>query len=161
MAGWDHRLNGREFEWTPGAGDREAWCDAKSGGCKESDTTEWLNWTELFLFWKVQTYREISKKSVKSNLLLLSSYLSWKSPVVNILLLFPYICLSIYLYIHPSIILLFFLRHLKLVAHMVTFYMLLLQHLSKNKDIFLQNQIQWSHSGIKYFIWLANKQIHI
>ena len=25
--------------------DREAWCAAR--GCKESDTTEWLNWTEL------------------------------------------------------------------------------------------------------------------
>ena len=34
--------------------DREAWCDWQGGlvycsllGCKESDTTEWLNWTEL------------------------------------------------------------------------------------------------------------------
>ena len=28
--------------------DREAWCAAvdKESGCKESDTTEWLNWTE-------------------------------------------------------------------------------------------------------------------
>ena len=24
--------------------DREAWCAAVCGGCKESDTTEWLNW---------------------------------------------------------------------------------------------------------------------
>ena len=48
MAGWHHWLNGRESEWTPGVGDRLgglACCD--SWGRKESDTTEWLNWTEL------------------------------------------------------------------------------------------------------------------
>ena len=48
MAGWHHRLDGREFEWTPGVGDRQvglACCD--SWYHKESDTTEWLNWTEL------------------------------------------------------------------------------------------------------------------
>ena len=47
MAGWHHRLDGREFEWTPGVGDRQgglACCD--SWGHKESDTTERLNWTE-------------------------------------------------------------------------------------------------------------------
>ena len=48
MAGWHHRLGGHEFEWTLGVGDGQgglACCD--SWGCKESDTTEWLNWTEL------------------------------------------------------------------------------------------------------------------
>ena len=48
MARWHHRLVGREFEWTPGVGDGQgglACCD--SWGHKESDTTEWLNWTEL------------------------------------------------------------------------------------------------------------------
>ena len=29
--------------------DREAWCAAVHGGCKELDTTELLNWTELNL----------------------------------------------------------------------------------------------------------------
>ena len=46
MAGWHHRLDGREFEWTPGVGDGQgglACCD--SWGHKQSDTTEWLNWT--------------------------------------------------------------------------------------------------------------------
>ena len=46
MAGWHHRLDGREFEWTPGVGDGQgglACCD--SWGHKESDTTERLNWT--------------------------------------------------------------------------------------------------------------------
>ena len=48
MAGWHHRLDGCEFEWTPGVGDGQgglACCD--SWGRNESDTTEWLNWTEL------------------------------------------------------------------------------------------------------------------
>ena len=48
MAGWHHGLDGRESEWTPGAGDGQgglACCD--SWGCKESDTSEQLNWTEL------------------------------------------------------------------------------------------------------------------
>ena len=38
----------KRFEWTPGVGDGQgglAYCD--SWGCKESDTTEGLNWTEL------------------------------------------------------------------------------------------------------------------
>ena len=48
MAGWHHWLDGCEFEWTPGVGDGHgglACCD--SWGRKESDMTEWLNWTEL------------------------------------------------------------------------------------------------------------------
>ena len=48
MAGWHHGLDGCESEWTPGDGDEPgglACCD--SWGRKESDTTEWLNWTEL------------------------------------------------------------------------------------------------------------------
>ena len=48
MAGWHHGLDGRESEWTPGDGDGQgglACCD--SWGCKELDTTEQLNWTEL------------------------------------------------------------------------------------------------------------------
>ena len=48
MAGWHHRLDGREFEWSPGVGDEQGGlmcCD--SWGRKESDTTEWLNWTKL------------------------------------------------------------------------------------------------------------------
>ena len=47
-AGWHHRLNGREFEWTPGAGDGQgglACCDSQ--GHKELDmTVTELNWTE-------------------------------------------------------------------------------------------------------------------
>ena len=52
MAGWHHLLDGLELEWTPGVGDGQgglACCD--SWGLKESDTTEWLNWTELNWNW--------------------------------------------------------------------------------------------------------------
>ena len=48
MAGWRHWLNGRESEWTLGVGDGQgglACCN--SWGSKDSDTTQWLNWTEL------------------------------------------------------------------------------------------------------------------
>ena len=48
MVGWHHWLDGRESEWTPGVGDGQGalvCCD--SWGCKESDTAERLNWTEL------------------------------------------------------------------------------------------------------------------
>ena len=47
MTGWHHRLDGHEFEWTPGVGEGQgglACCTSWS--CKELDTTERLNWTE-------------------------------------------------------------------------------------------------------------------
>ena len=45
---WHHWLSGHGFGWTPGVGDGQGGlvcCD--SWDRKESDTTEWLNWTEL------------------------------------------------------------------------------------------------------------------
>ena len=48
MVGWHHRLNGHEFEWTPGVSDGQGGlgcCD--SWDRKESDSTERLNWTML------------------------------------------------------------------------------------------------------------------
>ena len=48
--GWQRMrwLDGRESEWTPGVGDgQEGLACCNSWGCKESDTTERLNWTEL------------------------------------------------------------------------------------------------------------------
>ena len=47
MAGWHHRLDGHEFEYTPGAGDGQgglACCEGHlSWGCNDSDMTEQLN----------------------------------------------------------------------------------------------------------------------
>ena len=48
LVGWHHWLDGCDSEWAPGVGDGQGGlvcCD--SWGRKESDTTEWLNWTEL------------------------------------------------------------------------------------------------------------------
>ena len=48
MAGWHHRLDGRECEWTLEVGDGQGGlvcCDSR--GRKESDMTERLNQTEL------------------------------------------------------------------------------------------------------------------
>ena len=71
MAGWHHWFDGRESEWTPGVGDGQGGlvcCD--SWGCKESDTTEQMNWTEL-------NWTELKMKSewVRIDLLPISSVL--------------------------------------------------------------------------------------
>ena len=58
MSGWHHWLDGHEFEWTPGDGDGQgglACCD--SWGCKESDTSERLNWTEQEQLWSGIVWR--------------------------------------------------------------------------------------------------------
>ena len=48
MAEWHHRLDARESEWTLGVGDGQGGLVCcSSWGCKETDTTEQLNWTEL------------------------------------------------------------------------------------------------------------------
>ena len=71
MTGWHHRLNGHEFEWTPGVGDGQGGqvC-CNSGGRKESDTTEQLNWTEL-------------------NILLYQLVLHWASQVTLVITCLP------------------------------------------------------------------------
>ena len=54
MAGWHHRLDGHEFGWPAGVSDgQEGLACCGSWGHKESDTTEWLSWTELnsFMVW--------------------------------------------------------------------------------------------------------------
>ena len=44
MVGWHHRLNGHEFEWTPGVGNGQGGLVCSdSWGRKELDTTERLN----------------------------------------------------------------------------------------------------------------------
>ena len=71
MVWWHHRLNGHEFGWTQGVGDGQgvlACCN--SWGCKESDTTERLNWTECIhvnvtlLIWPTLSFPLFVHKSV-------------------------------------------------------------------------------------------------
>ena len=46
MAGWHHRLDGHEFEWTPGVGDGQGGLACCDSWCHKSRI--WLsNWTEL------------------------------------------------------------------------------------------------------------------
>ena len=47
MVGWHQWLNGHEFQqaWGVGDGQGSLMC-YRPWGCKESDTTEWLSWTE-------------------------------------------------------------------------------------------------------------------
>ena len=62
MAGWHHWLDGHESEWAPGVGDGQGSLECCSlWDCKESDTTGWLNWTELILeFVAISFSREFS-----------------------------------------------------------------------------------------------------
>ena len=67
MVGWHHRLNGHGFGYTPGVGDGQgglAYC--VPWGCKESDTTERLNWTELKV--KRKPWKTLTKEWIQSNL---------------------------------------------------------------------------------------------
>ena len=54
MVGWHHWLDGHEFEEALGVGDGQGGLVCcRPGGCKEADTTEWLNWTIwITSFWK-------------------------------------------------------------------------------------------------------------
>ena len=60
MFGWYHRLNGHESPQTPGDGDGQgSLVCCRLWGHKESDTTEWLNWT---VTWKVLRKTEIKRE---------------------------------------------------------------------------------------------------
>ena len=64
LAGWHYWLE-HEFEQTLGVGDGQGILESWSlWGCKESDTTEGLNWTELKLLWlfPIQTYIKIRER---------------------------------------------------------------------------------------------------
>ena len=71
MAGWHHCLDGRESVWTPCIGDGQGGLVCcNSWGCKESDTTEWLNWTEL----KEEKARKIREMNEEERFALLSIF---------------------------------------------------------------------------------------
>ena len=94
MAGWRHRVNVHEFEWTPGIGDGQgglACCD--SWGHKESDTTERLSWAENYLIFPVaQTVKNLPsiqetrvwslgwKDPLEKGMATQSSILAWRIP---------------------------------------------------------------------------------
>ena len=51
MVGWHHRPDGHEFEQALGVGDGQGSLACYSPwGCKESDMTEWLNWTDIISY---------------------------------------------------------------------------------------------------------------
>ena len=57
MVGWHHHLNGHGFGWTLGVGDGQGGLVCcSSWGCKKSDTTEWLNWTEFYFTPYMESY---------------------------------------------------------------------------------------------------------
>ena len=62
MVGWHHRLNGHEFEQTPGdsEGHGSLLC-CSPWGEKELDTTEWLNkqWQNSILAWRIHGQRRL------------------------------------------------------------------------------------------------------
>ena len=85
MAWWHHWLDGCELsEFRELVMDREAWHAAISWGCKESDTTERLNWTELQISillknfsvgrMKIWGNKASSEKAVKDILYILGFY---------------------------------------------------------------------------------------
>ena len=62
MVGWCHRLNGHEFESTLGVGDGQGGLACCSPwGHKESDMTEWLNWTKSHGKPEGQNYLSVKK----------------------------------------------------------------------------------------------------
>ena len=51
MVGWHHWLDGHEFEQALGFSDgQESLACCSPWGCKESDTTKWLNWTDICVY---------------------------------------------------------------------------------------------------------------
>ena len=65
--GWNHWLNGHEFEQAPGVGDGQGSLACCSPwGCKESDMTVWLNWIEL-KDWRELLLQTFCKKAIPSH----------------------------------------------------------------------------------------------
>ena len=64
--GWHHWLNRHEFEQALGIGDRQGSLACCSPwGHKESDTTEWLNWTDIYNTEFLITQRKYISKRIK------------------------------------------------------------------------------------------------
>ena len=66
MVGWHHRHNGHGFGCTQGVGDGQgglACCG--SWVCKESNMTEWLNWTEHEMLFNLTNYQSNENQNHK------------------------------------------------------------------------------------------------
>ena len=63
MIGCHHLLNGHEFEQTLGDGEEQgSWACCSPWGCKESDMTEPLNYTELVItYWMLSRMEHLLK----------------------------------------------------------------------------------------------------
>jgi len=76
MVRWHHQLKEHEFEQGPGAGDGQGSLACCSPwGRKELDTTEWLNWTEVSLLWKILKKAYFPCKHVAS----ISGEITWNN----------------------------------------------------------------------------------
>ena len=68
VVGWHHWFNVHEFEQTLGVGDGQGRLACYSPwGHKESDTTEWLNWTELRVWLNMKAVEQIANQLTWSN----------------------------------------------------------------------------------------------
>ena len=66
MVGWQHRLDGHELEQALGVGEWQgSLASCSPWGCKESDTTEWLNWSSSSVLLLVLFCQQISVISQK------------------------------------------------------------------------------------------------
>ena len=96
MVGWHHRFDEHEFEQALGAGDGQGSLVCCSPcGCKESDMTEQLNWTEL-------NWRFCSEKynRTKSYFFLLTENQTWQTNGLVIVLKVDSSWTEYQLYIH-------------------------------------------------------------
>ena len=88
MVGWHHQLDGREFEQALGVGDgQESLACCSSWGCKQSETTERLNWTEGRRKYLICTGLEYQVPGTSGMLCILHilSHLTWqpqRSPTI-------------------------------------------------------------------------------
>ena len=83
MVGWYHWVNGHEFGWTLWVGDGQgSLVSCGSWDCKESDMTEWLNWTELKIIKGNLTHILWSNSLHHESIILIIGFvlLTWMSP---------------------------------------------------------------------------------
>ena len=79
VAGWHHRLNGREFEWTPGVGDGQGGWHAATHGVAKSRTRlsnwtewDWMPWSLFSECWILsQIFHSLLSPSSRGSLVLL------------------------------------------------------------------------------------------